>query len=376
MLDLELSEEQQLLQDSANRFIEREYDFADRRKAANSEEGFRRSAWKTFADLGWLAVGLPEDQGGFGSARETAVLMEAMGRGLVVEPYLATVVMAGKTVALAGSEAQKDELLGAVISGDMLMSLAHGELKSRYTISHVETRAEATGDGWVLNGHKGLVLSGDTADRLIVSARTSGTTQDEDGISLFIVDPKADGVTVRGYPTNDGGRAAEIKLENVKAIAILGDEGKAYPVLEEVMDRAAAAICAESLGLMAVLNDMTTEYAKTREQFGQAIGKFQILQHRMVDMFVALEESRSLTAVYMADVDSSDRNERRYAVSAMKVQCDKAGRSVGQEAVQLHGGIAMTDDYSASHYFKRLSVIARLFGDSDWHLDRFADLTQ
>ena len=376
MLDLELSEEQQLLQDSANRFIEREYDFADRRKAANSEEGFRRSAWKTFADLGWLAVGLPEDQGGFGGARETAVLMEALGRGLVVEPYLATVVMAGKAVALAGSDAQKDEMLGQVISGELLMSLAHGELKSRYTISHVETRAEASGDGWILNGHKGVVLNGDTADRLVVSARTSGATTDEDGISLFIVDPEADGVTVRGYPTNDGGRAAEITLENVTAEAMLGEEGKAYPVLEEVIDRAAAALCAESLGLMAVLNDMTTEYAKTREQFGQAIGKFQILQHRMVDMFVALEESRSLTAVYMADVDSSDRNERRYAVSAMKVQCDKAGRSVGQEAVQLHGGIAMTDDYSASHYFKRLSVIARLFGDSDWHLDRFAELTQ
>lgn len=376
MLDLELSEEQQLLQDSANRFIEREYDFADRRKAANSEEGFRRSAWKTFADLGWLAVGLPEDQGGFGGARETAVLMEALGRGLVVEPYLATVVMAGKAVALAGSDAQKDEMLGQVISGELLMSLAHGELKSRYTISHVETRAEASSNGWILNGHKGVVLNGDTADRLVVSARTSGATTDEDGISLFIVDPEADGVTVRGYPTNDGGRAAEITLENVTAEAMLGEEGKAYPVLEEVIDRAAAALCAESLGLMAVLNDMTTEYAKTREQFGQAIGKFQILQHRMVDMFVALEESRSLTAVYMADVDSSDRNERRYAVSAMKVQCDKAGRSVGQEAVQLHGGIAMTDDYSASHYFKRLSVIARLFGDSDWHLDRFADLTQ
>ena len=376
MLDLELSEEQQLLQDSANRFIEREYDFADRRKAANSEEGFRRSAWKTFADLGWLAVGLPEDQGGFGGARETAVLMEALGRGLVVEPYLATVVMAGKAVALAGSDAQKDEMLGQVISGELLMSLAHGELKSRYTISHVETRAEASGDGWILNGHKGVVLNGDTADRLVVSARTSGATTDEDGISLFIVDPKAEGVTVRGYPTNDGGRAAEITLEDVTAEAMLGEEGKAYPVLEEVIDRAAAALCAESLGLMAVLNDMTTEYAKTREQFGQAIGKFQILQHRMVDMFVALEESRSLTAVYMADVDSSDRNERRYAVSAMKVQCDKAGRTVGQEAVQLHGGIAMTDDYSASHYFKRLSVIARLFGDSDWHLDRFAKLTQ
>jgi alkylation response protein AidB-like acyl-CoA dehydrogenase len=376
MIDLELSEEQQLLRDSANRFIEREYDFAARRKAASSEEGFRRSAWKTFADLGWLAVGLPEELGGFGGARETAVLMEALGRGLVVEPYLATVVMAGKAVALAGSDAQKDEILGAVIGGEMLLSFAHGELRSRYTISHVETTATKSGDGWVLNGHKGVVLNGDTADLLAVSARTAGGTQDKDGISLFLVDPKAKGVTVRGYPTNDGGRAAEIAFENVTADALLGAEGGAYPVIEEVMDRAAAAVCAESLGLMAVLNDMTTEYSKTREQFGQAIGKFQVLQHRMVDMFVALEESRSLTSVYMADVDSGDRDERRYAVSAMKVQCDKAGRKVGQEAVQLHGGIAMTDDYSASHYFKRLSVIARLFGDADWHTDRFASLTQ
>ncbi len=375
MLDLELSEEQQLLRDSANRFIEREYDFVARRKAAASEEGFRRSAWKTFADLGWLGMGIPEDQGGFGGARETAVLMECLGRGLVVEPYLATVVMASKAVALAGSDAQKEEILGAVIGGEMLMSLAHGELKSRYTISHVEARAEKSGDGWVLNGYKGVVLNGDTADLLIVSARTSGGVQDEKGISLFLVEPKAEGVTVRGYPTNDDGRAAEIALENVTARDMLGAEGEAYPVIEEIIDRAAAAVCAESLGLMAVLNDMTTEYSNTREQFGQAIGKFQILQHRMVDMFIALEESRSLTTVYMADVDSRDRDERRYAVSAMKVQCDKAGRKVGQEAVQIHGGIAMTDDYAASHYFKRLSVIARLFGDVDWHTDRFASLT-
>ena len=221
------------------------------------------------------------------------------------------------------------------------------------------------------------MLNGATADRLVVSARTGGALSDESGIALFVVDPDARGVAVRGYPTQDGGRAAEVELDNVRvgAESLLGEEGGALPVIGEIADRAAAAVCAESLGLMAALNELTLAYAKTRTQFGQPIGNFQALQHRMVDMFVALEESRSLTAVYMADVDSPDAVDRQRAVSAMKTQCDRAGRTVGQEAIQLHGGIAMTDDYVASHYFKRLSVIHRLFGDIDWHLERYAALT-
>lgn len=375
MLSFDLTDEQQLLKDSVERFIERSYPFDKRRKASKSEEGYSREHWKQFADLGWLAVGLPEDQGGFGGAREVAVLMEAFGRGLVTEPWLASVLLAGGTIARAGSAAQQEELLGALVAGESVLAFAHGEPRSRYDIARVETTAKRSGDGWALDGHKAVALNGDSADRLVVSARTSGKARDRDGICLFVVDPRGKGVEVRGYPTNDGGRAAEIRLAGA-AGTLLGEEGQAYPVIEETIDRAAAAVCAEALGLMAVLNAMTLDYSKTREQFGQKIGAFQALQHRMADMFVALEESRSLADVYMADVDSPDKAERQRAVSALKVQCDKAGRLVGQEAVQLHGGIAMTDDYQASHYFKRLSIIARQFGDMDWHLDRYAALTQ
>jgi len=375
MLSFDLTDEQQLLKDSVERFIERGYPFDKRRAVSKSDEGFSREHWKQFADLGWLAVGLPEDQGGFGGAREVAVLMEAFGRGLVIEPWLGSVLLAGGTIARAGSTVQQEELLGAMIAGQSVMALAHSEPKSRYDIARVETTAKKAGDGWSLEGHKALVLNGDAADKLVVSARTAGKKRDREGISLFLVDPKASGIEVRGYPTNDGGRAAEIKFSGA-AGTLLGGEGNAFDAIEETIDRATAAVCAESLGLMAVLNAMTLEYSKTREQFGQAIGKFQALQHRMADMFVALEESRSLADVYMDDVDSADRAERQRAVSALKVQCDKAGRLVGQEAVQLHGGIAMTDDYQASHYFKRLSIIARQYGDADWHLDRYAALTQ
>ena len=375
MLSFDLTDEQQLLKDSVERFIERSYPFDKRRKNSKTDEGFSRENWKQFAELGWLAVGLPEEQGGFGGAREVAVLMEAFGRGLVTEPWLASVLLAGGTIARAGSAAQQEELLGALIAGESILAFAHGEPKSRYDIARVETTATKAGDGWSLSGHKAVVLNGDTADKLVVSARTSGKARNKEGISLFVVDAGAKGVEVRGYPTNDGGRAAEIVFSGATG-ALLGAEGKAHAVIEETVDRATAAVCAESLGLMSVLNDMTLEYSKTREQFGQKIGAFQALQHRMADMFVALEEARSLSDVYMADVDSDDLAERQRAVSALKVQCDKSARKVGQEAIQLHGGIAMTDDYQASHYFKRLSIIARQFGDVDWHLDRYAALTQ
>ena len=376
MLDLELSGEQRLLKDSADRFVERDYPFESRRAAVAGEDGFSREVWKRFAGLGWLGVGLPREHGGFGGAREIAVLMESLGRGLVAEPYLACVVMAAKAVALAGPDARKAELLGGVASGDLLLSLACAEPRSRYDLAHVETRAEPGRGGWVLNGRKSLALNGDTADGFVVSARAEGDVADRDGVALFVVDARADGVRARGYPTVDGGRAADVFLEDVAVAddALLGEGAGGVAVLEEVVDRAAAAVCAESLGLMAALNDLTVDYAKTREQFGRPIGKFQALQHRMVDMFVALEESRSLVAVYTADVDSADAAERQLAVSAMKAQCDKAGRLVGQEAIQLHGGIAMTDDYVASHHFKRLSAIHRLFGDVDWHLERYARL--
>jgi alkylation response protein AidB-like acyl-CoA dehydrogenase len=376
MIDLELSEEQQLLKESADRFIERDYPFEKRKASVSSDEGFRREVWGTFAELGWLGLGLPEDVGGFGGARDVAILSEVLGRGLVNEPFLASVVLGGGTVARAASPAQQEAVLAPMVAGESLLAFAHGERQSRYDIAAVATTAVRQGDGFVLNGAKSVVLNGDSADKLVVSARSSGDERDEAGISLFVVDAAADGVTHRAYRTNDGSRAAEVVLDKVEvpADALLGEDGGAYPVIEETADRAAAALTGEALGLMDKLNELTLDYSKTREQFGQPIGKFQALQHRMVDMFVALEEARSLATVYMADVDSADRDERRRAVSAMKAQAGRSGRLVGQEAIQLHGGIAMTDDYMASHYFKRLTLVSRLFGDVDWHLERFASL--
>ena len=375
MLGFESTEEEELLKESVDRFIERDYPFDRRLAAARSETGFREAIWATFAELGWLGLSLPESAGGFGGgARQTALMMEAFGRGLVTEPYLASIVMAGGAVAASGSDNQVASLLPGVASGDKRLSLAYAEPHSRYDLNSVSTSAVRKADGYVLNGHKSVVLNGDTADSLIISARISGTELDQAGISLFVVPGAQQGVTVRGYATNDAGRAADITFDNVEVgdDALLGEEGEAFAKLEQIVDRATAAVCAESLGIMTVLNDITLEYSKTRQQFGQPIGKNQAIQHRLVDMFVALEESRSLLSIYMGDVDSDDARERTRAVSAMKIQIGKAGLLVGQEAIQLHGGIAMTDEYIAGHYFKRLTVITRLFGDVDWHLDRFA----
>ncbi len=377
MIDLELSSEQQLIKESADRFVERDYKFSDRRASAKSEQGFRPEVWKTFAELGWLGLGLPEDVGGFGGAKDVAILSESLGRGLVNEPFLASVVLGGGTLARAGTSAQQQDVLPSLVAGETLMAFAHGERQSRNDIAAVTTTAKSQDSGYKLDGAKSVVLNGDTADRLVVSARMAGGDRDEDGLSLFLVDADASGVSRRGYATNDGSRAAEISFDGVEVSsdALIGEEGAAYPVIEETIDRGAAALCGEALGLMAALNDLTIDYSKTREQFGQPIGKFQALQHRMVDMFVALEEARSLTTVYMNDVDSDDRDERRLAVSAMKAQIGKSGRLVGQEAIQLHGGIGMTEEYAAGHYFKRLTIVARLFGDVDWHLERFAKLS-
>ena len=378
MLGIDLDSEEQLLKDSVNRFVERDYPLDKRRELVRTEPGYSPQNWSTFAELGWLGLTFPEAAGGFdGNARQTSILMEAFGRALVCEPYLASVVMAGSAIDLSSSDARAQSLLREIGSGECVAALAYSEPDSRYDLNVVSTRAQPSDSGWCLSGYKSIVLNGDSANALIVSARTSGDEHDEEGISLFVVDTTLNGVDVRGYATNDGGRAAEVTLQDVEvsADALLGVEGGAYAVLEHTIDRAAAAVAAESLGIMTVLNELTLEYSKTRQQFGQPIGKNQALQHRLVDMFVALEESRSLLSVYMADVDSDDATERRRAVSAMKIQVGKAGRLVGQEAIQLHGGIAMTDEYSAGHYFKRMTVITRLFGDVDWHLDRFAALS-
>ncbi|MBH96855.1 MAG: pimeloyl-CoA dehydrogenase small subunit [Rhodospirillaceae bacterium] len=377
MLGFETTDEERLLRESVERFIERDYPISQRLTAACSDLGYSKEIWARFAELGWLGLTIPESYGGFGAgSRETAILMEGFGGGLVIEPYLSCITMAADAISLSGNESICKDWLPAISSGERFVSLAYLERQSRYDVNHVVTVATPHENGFKLTGEKSLVFNGDSADAFVVSARTSGAPYDKDGISLFLVPADCLGVSVRGYATHDGSRAAEISLEGVSLddTSLLGVQGQAYATLARVIDRATAAICAEAVGIMRVLYETTLAYSKTREQFGQPIGKFQVIQHRLVDMFVALEECRSLNSVYMADVDSANEVERQQAVSAIKAQIGKAGTLVGREAIQLHGGIAMTDDYVAGHYFKRLTVITRLFGDLEWHLDRIADL--
>ena len=377
-MDIALSEEQQLLKDSAERFIERDYTFDTRRKLVETEEGFDRAIWQQFAELGWLGLGMPEDHGGLdGSLADTAVLMEALGRGLVVEPYLSTVLLGGGLLRHGGSADQQAALIPPVIAGETLLAFAFIERQSRYNLANVETTARADGDGFVLDGAKGVVMHGASADKLIVSARTSGDSRDEAGISLFLVDGSANGVERRGYPTVDGLHGAEVILDGVAVSGsdMIGPAGEAFPLIERVIDEASVATCAEAVGVMAVLVDATVEYLKTREQFGAPIGSFQVLQHRAVDMFNELELSRALVHRAAAAIASSDDAlNRARAASAAKVQVGRAGKLIGQQAIQLHGGMGMTDELFVSHYFKRLTMIGTLFGDADHHLKRYTAL--
>jgi len=374
-MDLSWSSEQQQLRDSVERWVAQSYAFETRRKLVASELGWSRDNWRQFAELGWLGAALPEDFGGIGgSAVETLIVMEGFGRGLVVEPYLSTVVLGANLIAAAGSAAQKDALLGAVAEGKCLLAFAYAEPTSRYEPFNVQTRAAKKGGGYALSGHKCVVLNGGGADRLIVSARDGGAVRDHGGISLFLVDPKAKGVRLKSYPTVDGGRAAEVWLDEVAvgAADAIGPIGGALPLIEHALDRGIAALAAEATGAMVVVHDTTLDYMKTRKQFGVALSTFQALQHRLVDMFIHCEETRSMALKAALEVDNADPQARARTLSAVKVQIGKAGRAVGQEAVQLHGGMGMTDEYKIGHYFKRLSLIDTLFGDVDYHLERFA----
>jgi alkylation response protein AidB-like acyl-CoA dehydrogenase len=375
-MDFNYTDEQQALQDTLNRFIERDYDFDKRRARSKSVDGFSRDTWKQIAELGLLALPLPEAHGGVGgSPIDTKIVMEAIGKGLMVEPYMATVVLGAGLIAAAGSEAQKAALLPQVAEGKLLLAFAHGERAARYDLDHVATTAKADGAGHVLNGAKGVVLNGDTADKLIISARTSGKTSDRDGISLFLVDRTATGVKVRGYATQDGGRAAEVELANVKVVkeALLGGEGKAAPHIARIIDVANAALCAEAVGIMEAVNESTRDYLKTRVQFGKAIGTFQALQHRMADMIVNTEQAKSMAILAAVKASSSDAAERSRTISGAKAYIGGAARFVGQQAVQLHGGMGVVDEMRIAHYFKRLTMIGQTFGDTDWHLARYSD---
>ncbi len=373
-MDFDYSEEQRLLDETVRRLVKDEYEFAARKKYMTEPNGFSAALWSKYAELGLLGLPFAEEYGGFGGGGiETMIVMEALGRGLALEPYLATVVLGGGLVALAGNDGQKSAILPEIAAGNLKLALAHGERHSRYDLANVEATATPQGGGFVLNGHKTIVLQGGAAHKFIVSARTAGGTTDKNGISLFLVDRDAEGVTVRDFPTVDGLRAADVTLANVSvgADAVLGPRDGALPLIVRAVDRAVAALCAEAVGIMETLNAMTLDYIKTRKQFGVPIGSFQVLQHRMVDMTIAAEQAKSMEILAAMSIDSQDQRERERAVSAAKVQIGLSGRFVGQQAIQLHGGIGMTDEYAAGHYFKRLSSIEHTFGDTDYHLDRF-----
>ncbi|HYB58462.1 MAG TPA: acyl-CoA dehydrogenase family protein [Alphaproteobacteria bacterium] len=376
-MDFSLSEEQRLLAESVARFLEKEYPFEKRRALIASELGFSRDVWRQFAELGWLGIGSPEEAGGLGGgAVESAIVMEGIGRHLVVEPYFSTVILGAGLLRQAGPKLAP--LLAELGEGRLMLALAHTEPKARFDLAHVETRAERAGGSFKLSGHKAVVLGAASADHLIVSARTSGAVAEAAGITLFLVPKSAGGLSLLPYRTACGQRAAEVKLAGVvvEAGQILGALDGAAVLLERTAEEALVALAAEAVGAMAALLAMTREYLKTRKQFGVPIGSFQVLQHRLVDMFMAHELARSTSeaaARVLGDAASLAADRARMAAAA-KVQAGRAGRLVGQEAVQLHGGMGMTDELAVGHYFKRLTMIDAMFGNADHHQRRFAEL--
>ncbi|GGH30936.1 pimeloyl-CoA dehydrogenase small subunit [Alsobacter metallidurans] len=375
-MDFDLTEEQRLLKDSVDRLLADAYGFDARKRIVASEGGVSPAVWAQFAELGLLGLPFSEEQGGFGGGPvETMLVMEAFGRALVVEPYLATVILGGGLIRHAGSAAQQAAILPAVAAGERRLAFAHAERQARYDLFDVATTARPDGEGWVLDGQKGLVLHGDGADTLIVSARTAGATRDLTGLGLFLVDASAPGVSRRGYPTQDGQRAAEVTLTGVRVgpDAVLGDPKGALPAIERVVDEAIAALCAEAVGAMEASLQSTVEYLKTRQQFGTPIGAFQVLQHRSAEMVVALEQARSMAMLAAMMATAPDARERRAAVSGAKAQIGRSARFIGQQSVQLHGGVGVTMEYQIGHYFKRLTMIDTLFGDADHHLGLTAD---
>jgi pimeloyl-CoA dehydrogenase small subunit len=374
-MDFALNDEQRLLRESTERLFGEHYDFEARKRYAREANGFSEELWRRYAELGLLALPFAESDGGIGAGPvETMIVMEAFGRVLALEPYLATIVLGGSLLRLGANAATRAALIPKVASGERKLAFAHAERQARYDLSDVMTSARKDGTGFVLEGAKSLVLNGDAADKLVVSARLSGGQRERDGIALFLVDAAADGVTRRGYPTVDGLRAAEVTLSRVRvaADAVIGEPGDAFTLIERVVGGAIAALAAEAVGAMAAMHELTVDYLKTRKQFGVPIGNFQVLQHRAADMLIALEEARSLALLATMMVDEPNATERRKAIAAAKVQIGRSGRIVGQGAIQLHGGIGMTMEYKVGHYFKRVTMIDSLFGDADHHLAALA----
>jgi pimeloyl-CoA dehydrogenase small subunit len=375
-MDFTLTDEQRLLQHSVERLFADHYAFEARKRYGQEPGGFSRALWARYAELGLLGLPFDEQYGGSaGGAVETMIVMEQIGRALALEPYLATVVLAGGLIRLGGSDAMRAELIPQIAGGDLILAFAHSERQSRYDLADIAARARRDGAGFVIDGAKSLVLHGDSAKKFVVSARLAGGQNDRDGVGLFLVDAAANGVSTRGYATVDGQRAAEVTLNGVRvdAGAAIGEPGAAFPLIERIADTAIAALAAEAVGAMAAMHEATVDYMKTRKQFGVTIGSFQALQHRAADMLIAVEQARSMAMLATMMAADDDVRERRQAVSAAKVQIGRSGRIVGQGAVQIHGGIGMTMETKVGHYFKRLTTIDTMFGNADHHLGIVAE---
>ncbi len=373
-MDFSLNEIQTMLADSIEKFIENDYDFESRQKYSGSDAGYSAEVWQTFAELGWTAVPFSEDDGGFdGGPIDVMVLMQRFGRGLVVEPYLANVILAGGILKRVATPEQKERWLHPIIAGELQAALAFLEPQARYDLANVVTSASPDSDAWILNGSKGYVLNGRNARLIVVPARTSGEQTDQDGITLFAVDAAADGVSITDYATIDGHQAAEIQLNDVRVDAadVIGEVGSGFAAFDAAVDDATLAVCSEAVGIMQVLKDKTVEFSKNRMQFGVPIGSFQALQHRMVDMLTDCEQSQSLL-MWAVMLNAEGSPDAKRAISSIKYQVGIAGRKVGEEAVQLHGGMGVTWELDVAHYFKRLTAIGQIFGNADWHLDKLA----
>ena len=374
-MDFSLTDEQSMLADSVSRFIDSNYDFETRQKIAACEAGFSAEMWRNFAELGWTAVLFAEEDGGLGGGPiELMLMMEQFGRGLVVEPYLANIVLAGGLLRRVASPQQKARWLEPLIAGKLQAALAFAEPQARFDVANVVTSARPDGETYTLNGSKALVLNGGAADLLIVPARTAGRQTDRQGLTLFAVPADTGGVTRKAFPMIDALQAAEIRLDDVRigADAILGEPGKGHAVLADVIAEATLAVSAEAVGIMQSMHDKTVEYSKNRIQFGVPIGSFQALQHRMVDTMAACEQSRSLM-YWCAMLNASGDADGHKAISALKYQVGTAGIQVAREAVQIHGGMGVSWELDIAHYFKRITAIDLLFGNADYHLDRFAE---
>lgn len=376
-MDFSLTETQSILRDAAQRLVREEYDFETRQKLiASNRDGNRDDTfWVQLAELGLLGIGIDDALGGTGGDfHDLSVVLEAFGSGLVAEPYIPTLVLGAGLICEAGSPDQKSSLLPGVVAGETKLAFAHGEFGARYDLTQVATTATADDNGYVIDGSKAVVWGGDQADVLIVSARTSGASGDAGGVSLFLVETNGAGEKKRPYPLVDDSGAADFSFDNVRVekSALIGPEGTALPLIERAIDRAAAALCCDAVGTMTTLNEMTLDYLNTRNQFGRPIGKFQVLQHRLVDMTIAAEQAKSMAMIAANAADEDDATARIHGVSAAKAEIGKCAKIVGQGATQLHGGMGLTMEFSASHYFRRLTAFEQYFGDTDHHLERFA----